>query len=403
MWASNSEKPIVLMIDEIDALVGDTLVSVLRQLREGYDSRPNFFPQSVILCGVRDVRDYRIQTSNQEIVTGGSTFNVRAKSLRIGDFSQGELIELYGQHTTETGQVFTKEALALAWHLTAGQPWLVNALACEVTHEMTRFRDRSRPITAEALDEAKERIILRRETHLDQLVDKLKEARVHAVIAPMLDGHTRLNQQSSDDLEYVIDLGLIRRTPDGPDIANEIYREVIPRELTSITQEDIASRVPRQPFLKEHGKLDFPELLKAFQQFFRENSEHWLGRFDYQEAGPQLLLQAFLQRIVNGGGRIDRKYGLGRGRTDLFVRWPTTDQGFWGPLQTAVIELKVLHGALETTIAAGLKQTAAYLARVGKTEGHLVIFDRRPDITWDEKIFVRQESFDGATITVWGM
>jgi hypothetical protein len=115
------------------------------------------------------------------------------------------------------------------------------------------------------------------------------------------------------------------------------------------------------------------------------------------------LLQAFLQRIVNGGGRIDREYGLGRGRTDLLIRWPTTERGFLGPIQTAVIELKVLHRSLETTIAAGLKQTAEYLARVGKTEGHLVIFDRRAEVNWDAKIFVRQESFDGAAITVWGM
>ena len=47
-----------------------------------------------------------------------------------------------------------------------------------------------------------------------------------------------------------------------------------------------------------------------------------MERFTYREAGPQLLLQAFLQRIVNGGGRIEREYGLGRRRTDLLVFWP---------------------------------------------------------------------------------
>ena len=57
------------------------------------------------------------------------------------------------------------------------------------------------------------------------------------------------------------------------------------------------------------GSLDVGKLLVAFQAFYREHSEHWLGRFDYREAGPQLLLQAFLQRVVNGGGRIEREYG----------------------------------------------------------------------------------------------
>ena len=87
--------PVVLFIDEIDALVGDSLVSVLRQLRSGYDDRPESFPQSIILCGVRDVRDYRIVLSNQDIITGGSAFNIKAKSLRIGDFSIEEIRELY--------------------------------------------------------------------------------------------------------------------------------------------------------------------------------------------------------------------------------------------------------------------------------------------------------------------
>ena len=79
--------PLVLFLDEIDALVGDGLVSVLRQIRAGYDQRPQHFPQTVILCGVRDVRDYRIVLSNQDIVTGGSAFNIKAKSLRLGNLT----------------------------------------------------------------------------------------------------------------------------------------------------------------------------------------------------------------------------------------------------------------------------------------------------------------------------
>ena len=61
-WAEAERRPLVLLIDEIDALVGDTLLSVLRQLRAGYVRRPQGFPQSVVLCGVRDVRDYRIHS-----------------------------------------------------------------------------------------------------------------------------------------------------------------------------------------------------------------------------------------------------------------------------------------------------------------------------------------------------
>ena len=110
-WAESDAKPLVLMIDEIDSLIGDTLLAVLRQLRSGYPERPRRFPQSVILCGVRDVRDYRIRsTAENAIIAGGSAFNIRAESLRLGDFSRDEVESLLAQHTEETGQAFTEEA-----------------------------------------------------------------------------------------------------------------------------------------------------------------------------------------------------------------------------------------------------------------------------------------------------
>jgi hypothetical protein len=201
-WAGQSSQPLVLLIDEVDSLVGDSLISLLRQLRAGYPKRPALFPQSVLLCGVRDVRDYRI-----------------------------------------------------------------------------------------------------------------------------------------------------------------------------------------------HSARD-----KAIQEFFREHSEHWLERFEYKEAGPQLLLQAFLQRIVNGGGRVEREYGLGRRRTDLLVIWP------WpGGVQKAVIELKILTGSLARTLAEGLPQTWAYADRCGADEAHLVIFDRRPDRVWRQKIFHHTETYQDQPIQVWGV
>ena len=399
-WAAADSRPLVLLIDEIDALVGDTLIAVLRQLRTGYARRPRHFPQSVILCGVRDVRDYRIRsTSENAVVTGGSAFNVKAKSLRLGDFSATEVRALLAQHTTETGQQWTEEAQRTVWELTAGQPWLVNALACEVCDHHHASRDRSRPLTADAVHAAREQIVLRRDTHLDQLTDKLQEERVHRVIAPLLSGaDTPPTALRPDDLQYVRDLGLAARD-DPVRIANPIYREVIPRDLTWTTQ----ATLTHDPawYVDAAGGLLLADLLAAFQEFFREHSEHWIERFQYREAGPQLLLQAFLQRIVNSGGRIEREYGLGRMRTDLLIVWPSASPP--GRSRKMVIECKVLRGSLEQTIRGGIAQTRAYLDRCGAAEGHLVIFDRTPDRPWDQKLFRREAADGGAPITVWGM
>ena len=236
-WAEADAKPLVLMIDEIDSLVGDTLLSVLRQLRAGYPERPRRFPQSVILCGVRDVRDYGIRSSAENaIIAGGSAFNVKAESLRLGDFSQAEVESLLMQHTEETGQEIEEEARRGIWELTEGQPWLVNALAYDACFRDKAGRDRGRPITADAVQDARERLIQRRETHLDQLTDKLQEERVRRVIEPVLSGVEAAESIPVDDMEYVRDLGLVARNRPLR-VANPIYREVIPRDLTYTTQE----------------------------------------------------------------------------------------------------------------------------------------------------------------------
>ena len=393
-WCAADPKPLVLLLDEVDALVGDTLLSVLRQLRAGYARRPRGFPQSVVLCGVRDVRDYRTHLEpGKEVVAGGSPFNIRAESLRLGDFDEAEIRLLLSQHTEATGQTFAPEVFDAVWDQTRGQPWLVNALAYDACFRHRPGRDRSRTITGADLFEARERLILRRDTHLDQLGDKLREERVRRVVEPMLTGGE--SRATARDIEYARDLGLI--APDRPvRIANPIYREVVPRELTWIAQEELD--LETRWYVAPDGGLDLPKSLTRFQEFFREHSEHWTGRFEYREAGPQLLLQAYCHRVVNGGGRVDREYATGRGRTDLLLQWPR--DGEW---EKFVVECKLLHGSREATERRGIEQTAGYMARCGAIAGHLVIFDRSAKRPWKEKIYRRETERDGAPITIWGM
>ncbi|MBF0390466.1 MAG: ATP-binding protein, partial [Desulfamplus sp.] len=236
-----------------------------------------------------------------------------------------------------------------------------------------------------------------RETHLDQLADKLREERVKNLIAPMIEGNF-IENINPDDLQYVIDLGLVKKEDSEIKISNPIYREVIPRELTTITQYNLASAIKPAWYIEKDGSLNISKLLQGFQEFFRENSEIWLERFQYKEAAPQLLLQAFLQRIVNGGGRVEREYGLGRMRTDLLVIW-NHDKG----VQKVVIELKILYKSLEKTIKEGLKQTLSYMDRCGTVDGNLLIFDRTEDKSWEEKIFYKEQKVQGKVIKIYGM
>ncbi|HON56595.1 MAG TPA: AAA-like domain-containing protein, partial [bacterium] len=316
-FSMNLEKPLILFIDEIDSLVGDTLISVLRQLRSGYINRPRGFPQTVILCGVRDLQDYRIHSEREQaIITGGRAFNIKVKSIRLGNFTKDEIQRLYLEHTKETGQEFEEEVFEYAWELTEGQPWLVNALAYESCFELEK--NRNNRITREMIEQAKENIILRRDKHIDILIDKLSEPRVRRVIEPILYSEDETIEMNPNDISYVEDLGLIKLKNGKYVISNAIYREVIPRELI-YTKQGTLDIEPLQ-YIKDI-KIQIDKLMIRFQEFYRENSEVWLERFAYKEAGPYLLLMAFLQRVINGGGTIHREYGLGRRRIDLLVKF----------------------------------------------------------------------------------
>jgi hypothetical protein len=374
-WAEHCPRPIVLVFDEIDALRGASLISVLRQLRSGFPKRPNGFVASVILCGLRDVRDYKMASGgDSERLGTSSPFNVKIDSLKLGPFTREQASSLYLQHTAETGQVFLPEALDRAWTVTQGQPWLLNALAYEVVTKMAT--PRSETITAAHIERAKERLILARATHLDSLVARLMEPRVRRFILPMLAGDMLSNDDTyNDDLLYVRDLGLL--APDNPlDFANPIYREFILRVLANPAE----TQIPHQPrsFIKADGPLDMDRLLSEFVEFWAQHGDVLTGSGSYREVSPQLVLMAWLHRIVNGGGYVEREVGVGRGRIDVLIKWPYTDTDGTQAWQREGLELKVWAHGKADPLTLGLKQLDAYLASLSLDHGVLAIFDRRP-------------------------
>ncbi|HEU5159479.1 MAG TPA: hypothetical protein VFU43_20955 [Streptosporangiaceae bacterium] len=375
-WAQRCPRPLVLFFDEIDALRGTSLISVLRQLRGGYTGRRHDFPYSVVLCGLRDVRDYKAAAGGDPNRLGtASPFNVKAESFRLGDFTFEQMVELYGQHTAVTGQEFTPAALQRAFHASQGQPWLVNALAAEVIDKMRI--EPPEPITDDHMDQAVERLIIARATHLDSLAARLHEPRVKRVIEPLIAGVLpEIDGTYNDDLAYLRDLGLIARGKT-VHVANPIYQEVILRVLGEHTESVIET--DERSFVTAEGRLDLPKLLEEFLAFWRLHGDILATKQTYHEAACQLVFMGFLHRVVNGGGYIDREYGVGRGRIDLLIRWPHTDQDGKPAQQWEAIELKVRHDGRPDPLPDGLEQLDRYLDRLGLDAGTLIVFDRRPE------------------------
>ena len=392
-WAASLDVPLVLLLDEADVVSGPALVSLLRQLRAGFmDRGVGSFPTSVALIGMRDLRDYVTQAKDGRSVNPGSPFNIKAASVTLRNFNAEEVRDLLAQHTAETGQSFTPEAVAEIARVTDGQPFLVNALAdlC-VTYLVT---DRARAIAPEDVEAARERLIRSRTTHLDALAERLKEPRVATIVQSVILGDEPV-QVDTDDFQYVVDLGLVRRTQGGAEAANPLYREVLARQLSLNVQANLP--LPWWPWATDDGRLDFAALLAAFRAWWRENADMLPPLAQgYPEAVSHLALCAFLQRVVNGGGRIHREFAAGRGAMDLLVEY--------GPDRFA-LEIKRVRtrDALETIVERGVAQLGRYLDTVGLDHGWLVVFDQRPDRSWDERLWTREEvSPNGKRVVVLG-
>ncbi len=391
IWSIKNPKPIVLFIDEADSLMDDMFLILLRQLRAGFETRPTGFPQSLALVGLRDVRDYKIRTGTErDGPGGGSPFNIKTDSLFMTGFTFDEVETLLNEHTQYTGQVFDKEATDEIFRLTQGQPWLTNALANQIVARLLD-NDHTKIITLKEVTQAREELIQRRDTHLDSLIDKLREPSVKAVAEAVIAGNVPDFDNLNDAIAYTRDLGLI--APNAPvRFANPIYREIVPRVLSFGFHEMLPQEMVEPQWYIKEGKLDIEALLKAFQRFYRRNSEAWLEKYSFKETGRQLLLMAFLQRIINAGGRVEREMAAGNGRCDLMIEYGE---------ERHVIELKLYKDSY--TREDGLEQIAGYLGRLDLDKGYLIIFETRKTILWEDRIYWESEKMKGKDIIVVGM
>ena len=392
MLAQKAEKPLVVFFDEVDGLTEGTAVTFLRELRDGYITRNNIpFPASVAIVGMMDIRDMKAKVRpHSETLGSKSPFNVIAKDFTLRNFTKDEVRTLYAQHTAATGQVFEPDALEAAMEWSGGQPWLVNALASECVEAIHDFRY-DEPITAADIETAKETIIRRRDTHVDSLMDRLREPRVRRVVEPVILGE-QLGEVSvnDEDYRYVQDLGLLKEVNGALVPANRMYAEIIGRYLSRDEQTRMVQTIPQTPWATADG-LDMPGLMTAFQVFWRENSEADRRAYEYGEATPHLVLMAFLQRVTNGNGHIRREMALGSKRLDLCVEY----RG-----HRYAVEVKTAKNFAGVD---SYRQLAGYLDKLGLPEGWMPIFDEDKSKSWEDKLYARDEVVDGKTIHVIGL
>ena len=377
------DRDLVVFFDEADALYGLPLLDFLTQLRIGFTIREKAsFPRSIALIGMVSSMDYNTCIwPLSEILGSGTPFNIIHKALTLADFTLEEVKALYEQHTEATGQAFEGDAIECAWYWSEGQPWLVNALACEAVEELLA-RDYSQAVTARHIDQAADNIMRRREVHLDSLMARLKEPRVRRLIEPMLSlseegglaGGFQADPGTLDDDErYCLDRGLLKQ--DGrlrP--ANPIYATRISSHFNSGVRyfvHDVAGKWTRG------RSLDMTGLLKGFQGFWAEKADKYKPCLMFPEAGPHCLLTAYLESAAGGGGAIViPEFARRLGYIDIRVKYAGRNYP---------IELRLSD--VQESLATSERQLLGYMERWSADEGWLVAFDRKSNKSWKENIF----------------
>jgi hypothetical protein len=428
------DRKLVVFFDEADCLNEAHLRTFLLQIRSGHDRRfahsQTGFPRSLALVGMSNIRYYLTTVWPEEWAYGiASNFNIVVNSISPANFSMEEIWSLYGQHTVETGQIFEPDAVERAWYWTEGQPWMVNAIADDVV--VNQFKnDHSKVITAKEIDVAVRDLILRNDTHLDYLSERLKETRVRRVMERIIVGANIFpDNVSSNDERYAIDLGILRvdsATGERYKPANPVYSELIARTLSR----DIRKSLPRDLASRwmDGTGIDMDGLLKDFQIFWRNSSkaltelnvvktfvkdsvnsvleeyrikdvDENLINFKYidktrydivrlsKDAFAHLAFFAFLQRAMNDSvGIMKIEYGLNNSKLVICVCY----KGISYPLELKIKGVKSQEN--------NCSHLSGYIDRCGSKVGWLIVFDNNFMKSWDSKLFWNTIVYEGKTI-----
>jgi hypothetical protein len=422
---SNIDKELVVFFDEVDSLPPSVIGTFLSQIRAGYqyrDEPKSEFPRALGLFGLRNLIYYRSLIRPNGYSKGyskgyASPFNVALPPLIIPDFTRDDIINLYNQHTRDTGQTFSDSALERAWYWTEGQPWLVNALAREIVEKIV-FNHYSNDIDGALIDEAANKLMSEDHLHFLSLSERMKEPAIIRVIDAIISGSQNPCMPIQDiDIKYSVALGLVK-TPhgwssgiDGCRVSNRIYQTVILKFLSSgiLLRNLPESQTPKWT---DGHNVDVSGLLNAFQEWWLENADvifsdnKIVARIDSlvkhetlssgavydgsitenqllydtkgilshlaSESFCVLVLCAYLQGALPEDS-VKRELTLGTKSVDIGIVY----KGHKYPIEAK------LKGAMSREKS--LQQLQGYIDKCDATEGWLVVFDRDPEKTLKSK------------------
>lgn len=383
-WSKRSDRPIVLLIDEIDTLKGNVLTSFLSQIRAGYDKRPTFFPQSIVFCGTHDVIEKQ--------------FNIKDTTITISYFKRPEMETMLMTYIQKHDLEIEDGVMQKIWDYSNGQPWIISTIAGELFYEMLPYKNMKK-IHVTDITEAIINIIEKKGNHLEFLIDQLRDERVQKCMVPMLMGEGIAENLREEDVGFIRELGFLKET-NPLEISNCLYKELLPRVLFNPVLYLI--NLDHTDFTTERGLVDTDKLMKSFQTFFKNHADRLVSLINYGNAGSILIFQALLQKLTEWNMTITRTYAINQNYVviELHRDYPC-EQNMLFFIKHFNVKAPEQN---RLTMQSIMDDFAMYIAKRPevKAEFHLIAINLNINFLWEEKLFSVRKEKQGKIMTLWG-
>lgn len=380
----NSDKPVVLLIDEVDKASNNQLfLSFLGMLRNKYilaNDDMDYTFHSVILAGVHDIKNLKLKLRPNEEKKYNSPWNIAVNFDVDMTFNPLEIETMLKDYTKEENiKMDTVDISEKIYFYTSGYPFLVSKLSQIMDRNFKNSWDLNN------IDKAVKILLNERNTLFDSLIKNLdnnKEFR-NFIEKIVLSGE-EIVYVPSDSLISLGELyGFIKQKNNRCKIHNRIFEQYIYNHLTAIKareSENISSYNFREKFLTSDNGLDFEKILLNYQRFMKEQYSNKDEKFI--EHHGRLLFLAFIKPIINGIGFDFKEVQVSQEkRLDVVVTYNK---------HKYISELKIWHG--EEYHKDGIKQLCDYLNIHSMNKGYLVIYNFNKNKEYKyEKIYVENK------------
>lgn len=373
-WCRESERPIVLMIDEVDTATNNQIfLDFLAQLRAAYldsDVTPTF--QSVILAGVYDVKNIKRKIRSEEQHKENSPWNIAARFKVDMYFQKDEIAGMLQDYENDHHfGMDIQEVAEKIFDYTSGYPVLVSNLCKILDEDITgteSFPDGTAAWTKNGVDEAVKILLTEQNALFGSMWEKLNRyPEMKDRIYTLLFQGQRIPYNVDDPVtELLAMFGFVKNVDGSMQIANRIFETrlynyfLMAAEVADIEMFQLAEQEKSQ-FIRG-GQLDMDHLLAKFVEYFDDIYGDQGEKFVEDEGRRYFML--FLKPIINGTGNYYVEARTrNRKQTDMIIDYRGMQY---------IIEMKVWRG--NEYNERGERQLSEYLDYYHLDKGYMLSF-----------------------------